>query len=173
MNCSNADVIIIRGAPGSGKSQASKCLAAHFPKGVRAEVDSLRAMVISVDWTNQAEHINMLSLAASLVQGFLRLEYRPVILVDTFSGNKLNKFLAELHSFDNSLKVRSFALVTAPEVLRTRLEKRPADKFKDVAICQELNADIMKHLHPTDHLIDNTKLTPEQTSAAILEHLRF
>jgi hypothetical protein len=63
--------------------------------------------------------------------------------------------------------------VTAPEVLRTRLEKRPADKFKDIAICQELNADIMKHLHPTDHLIDNTKLTPEQTSAAILEHLRF
>ncbi len=30
----------------------------------------------------------------------LRLGFRPVIVVDTFSGNKLTKFLAEIHSLE-------------------------------------------------------------------------
>jgi len=168
MNISDADVIIIRGAPGSGKSKAAKALARHFPKGARIEVDSLRRMVISVDWTNQAEHINMLSICTSLVTKFLALGYRPVILVDTFSGNKLKRWLRQLHSLDSTLKVQSFALIAAPEVLRSRVENREADGFKDVAVCQKLNSDVVKCLLPFEQLIDTTELTPEQTVSAIL-----
>jgi hypothetical protein len=163
----NPDIIVIRGAPGSGKTQASKYLAAWFPRGVRIEVDALRAMVISVAWTNQAEHINILSLSTGLVLGFLSLGYRPVIVVDTFSGNKLMKFLTDIFSRNDSLDVRGVALVTAPEVLKARVENRPEDQFKNLRICQKLNSEVVKYLQPFEQLIDNTSLTPQETARAI------
>ena len=168
MTCTKPDVIIIRGAPGSGKTQASRCLATQFQKGVRVEIDTLRAMIISVDWTNQVAHSDILSLSTSLVLGFHRLGYQPVIVVDTFSGNKLATFLDELHSLDNSLQVRSFALVTAPEVLRVRVENRPTDQFKDIGICKKLNSEVIRHLQPIEQIFDNTALTPEETAEVIL-----
>ncbi len=169
MSRTSPDVIIVRGAPGTGKTQASKCLAAHFPKGVRIEVDTLRAMVVSVDWTNQAEHANILSLSTSLVAGFLRLGYKPVILVDTFSGSKLTTFLAELHSLDASLNVQSFALAAAPEALRARVHNRPSDQFRDHEICQKLNLEVLQAPHPIDHVIDVTTLTPDEIANLLLD----
>ena len=168
MSAPTSDVIVIRGAPGSGKSQAAKCLAARLGSGARIEVDMLRAMVIPVDWTNQAEHISVLSLASELVAGFLRLGHTPVIVVDTFSGDKLVRFLAELRALQSGLDVRVFALVTAPAVLRARVESRSADQFKDIGICAMLNSDVVKHRQPGERLIDNSSLTPEETVDVIL-----
>jgi len=168
MTSATPDVIIIRGAPGSGKTETAKLLAAHLLKGVRLEIDTLRSMVISVNWTNQAEHINILSLSTTLVFGFLDLGYKPVIVVDTFSGRKLTKYLAELQSAGKRLDVRVFALVASLDVLRRRIEKRPDGQFKDIAICQKLNSDVVKHAQHDEQLIDNSDMTPEETAALIL-----
>ncbi len=163
MSLATPDVIVIRGAPGSGKSQTAKYLAAKLGRGCRIEVDTLRQMIIAVDWTNQAEHRNVLSLATGLVAGFLRLGQRPVIVVDTFSGDKLGNFLADLRAQENSLDVRMFTLAPTPAVLRARVEGRPADQFKDISVCEKLNADILRHLQPGERLVDNSVLTPIET----------
>lgn len=168
MSVATPDVIVIRGAPGAGKSQAAKCLAECLGSGARIEVDTLRAMIGTVDWTNQAEHIAVLSLATGLVAGFLRLGHRPVIVVDTFSGDKLLRFLAELRALQSDINVRVFALVTASAVLRARVERRPAGQFRDIGICEKLNSDVVKHLQPGERLIDNSSLTPQETADVIL-----
>jgi predicted kinase len=168
MNAATYDVIVICGAPGVGKSQTAKCLATRLGKGVRIEVDALRAMVIPVEWTNQAEHVGVLSLASGLVAGFLKLGHRPVIVVDTFSGDKLVAFLRELRSQQAELEAGVFALVATPEVLRVRVKGRPRDQFNDIDICEKLNADVVKHLQPGEHLIDNSSLTPQKTADLIL-----
>lgn len=168
MSSGTPDVIVIRGAPGSGKSQTAKRLAARLGKGARVEVDALRAMIIDVNWTNQAEHICVLSLATRLVAGFLRLGHKPVIVVDTFSGDKLVRFLAELQALESGLDVRAFALVATPAVLRARVESRSADQFKDVGICTMLNSDVVRHRQPGERLIDNSLLTPEETVDVML-----
>lgn len=165
------DVVTIRGAPGTGKTETSKCLAHFFPKGVRLEVDTLRFMVINSDWTNQAEHINILNLSTNLVAGFLDLGFRPVIVVDTFSGDKLTGFLAKLRSLDENMDVHCFAMVVAAEALKARVERRPADHYKDIEVCQKLNSDTVKHLQSFEQLIDNTELTPEQTAEAIYRYI--
>jgi broad-specificity NMP kinase len=171
MTNNTPDILIIRGAPGTGKSSVAKCLEGYFPKGIKIEVDVLRAMVISVDWKNQGEHISVLSASIGLANSFLGLGYGPVIIVDTFSGDKLSGYLTELAVLEVPPSVRSFALITSPEELRRRVENRPDGQFKEIDICQKLNADTLRHLLPLDQLIDNTALTPEGTARIILETL--
>lgn len=125
-------------------------------------------MVFPVDWTNQAEHVSVLSLATSVVAGFVKLGHRPVIVVDTFSGDKVVKFLSELRDRHSPLDVRVFALVAGPDVLQRRVERRPAHQFNDIAVCCKLNADVVKHLQPYERLIDTSSLTPEETADAVL-----
>src|SRR4051812_35009310 len=100
-----SDIIILRGAPGSGKSETAKSLSQWFPKGVRLEVDTLRQMVVSVDWKNQQEHINMLQASAGLVYDFLKCGFSPVIVVDTFSGDKVIRFVQRIRYFDSKLRI--------------------------------------------------------------------
>jgi hypothetical protein len=37
-------------------------------------------------------------------------------------------------------------------------------------ICQQLNSDTIKHLQPFEHLLDNTRITLEQTAERIFGH---
>jgi broad-specificity NMP kinase len=165
------DIIIIRGAPGAGKSETAKCLSRFFPNGVRTEVDTIRQMAISVDWTNQEEHISMLRASARLVIEFLRLGFNPAIVVDTLSGDKFNQFLRDIHDFDSNAKVQMFGLFTSDLELARRLELRPDWKFKDYPICKKLNDDVLKIKHPSEIQIDTTGRTPIETAGIIYNHL--
>ena len=165
------DVIIIRGAPASGKSQVAKCLAQFFPKGVKVEVDSLRKMVISVDWTNQSEHISMLQVSARLVYDFLKLDFKPVIVVDTFSGDKIDKFLESLSQFDRSISVKLFALYVTEDVLKKRLELRSGSEFRDFKICKKLNEDVLKIKQASEYQVDTSALSPMQAAEKIRNEL--
>src|SRR5690349_18512247 len=131
-----ADIVILRGAPGSGKSETAKSLSQFFPKGVRVEVDTIRNMVILVDWKNQQEHIDMLQVSTGLVIDFLKLGFNPVIVVDTFSGDKINRYLETLYQLNNKLLIKIFGLFTSDDELKRRLSLRPAGEFKDFPICQ-------------------------------------
>lgn len=162
------DVIIIRGAPGSGKSELGKALAKHYPQGARVEVDALRKMVISVNWTNQAEHIKLLGLAAGTTAEFVRLGFRPVVVIDTFSGDKVDGFLDRLSQTCPALNIRLYALYISEEVLAQRLASRPDGLFKDLAIATKLNADVLRIRRPEEFQIDGSELTPNQLAASLV-----
>jgi broad-specificity NMP kinase len=161
------DIIIIRGCPASGKSQTAKSLSHYFPKGIRLEVDTLRHMVISVDWKDQQEHINLLQISTGLVHDFLRLGFSPVIVVDTFSGDKINKYLDTLNQLDKELSIKIFGLFTTDTELKRRLDLRKDEEFKDFPICKKLNEDVLKWKHYSEYQIDTTSLSPTQTADKI------
>ena len=165
------DIIILRGAPGSGKSQTAKSLSQFFPEGVRLEVDTLRQMVISVDWKNQQEHINLLQVSTRLVYDFLQLGFHPVIVVDTFSGDKINKYLDRLYQLDKTLSVKLFGLYVTEGELRRRLESRSNEEFRDFGICKRLNDDVLKIKYDTEFQIDTTGLFATQTAEIIYKNL--
>jgi len=162
------DVIIIRGAPGSGKSELGKALAKHYPQGARVEVDALRKMVISVNWTDQDEHIKLLGLAASTTAEFVRLGFRPVIVIDTFSGDKVDGFLDRLSQTCPALNIRLYALYLSEDVLARRLASRPDGLFKNLAIATKLNADVLRIRRPEEFQIDGSELTPIQLAASLV-----
>ena len=167
MQSVKVDIIIIRGAPGSGKSQTAKSLSQFFPKGVKLEVDILRQMVISVDWKNQEEHINMLQVSIGLVYDFLKLGYNPVIVVDTFSGDKINKYLESLYEIDKTLSIKLFGLYVTEDELRKRLDLRSNAEFRDFGICKRLNDDLLKVKYHSEFQIDTSGLLPMQTAEII------
>lgn len=158
------DIIIIRGTPGSGKSETAKSLSKYFPKGVRIEVDTIRNMVISVDWKNQQEHIYMLQASTKLVFEFLHLGFSPVIVIDTFSGDKINRYLETLNQHDKNLSIKIFGLYTTDEELKRRLDLRTNAEFKDFSICKRLNDDVLKWKHDNEFQIDTTGLSSIQTA---------
>ena len=161
------DIIILRGCPASGKSQTAKSLSKLFPKGARLEVDTLRQMVISVDWKNQQEHINLLQVSTGLVHDFLKLSFHPVIVVDTFSGDKINKYLDTLYSLNKALSIKIFGLFTTDDELKRRLDLRTNAEFKDFPICKRLNDDVIKWKHESEFQVDTTGLSPTQTAEKI------
>jgi guanylate kinase len=160
-------IIILRGCPGSGKSQTAKSLSQSFPKGVRLEVDTIRNMVISVDWKNQQEHINILQVSTGLVHDFLKLGFSPVIVIDTFSGDKINKYLETLYELDKDLSIKIFGLFTTDDELKRRLDLRTNPEFKDFQICKRLNDDVIKWKHKSEFQVDTTGLSPTQTAEKI------
>jgi chloramphenicol 3-O-phosphotransferase len=165
------DIIIIRGAPTSGKSSTAKALTKFFPSGVRIEVDNLRSMVISVDWTNQDEHISILNLSTNLVYEFHLLKFQPIIVVDTFSGNKILNYHEKLLSINKNLSIKIFGLYVSNEELESRISSRNECEFRDLEICKKLNSDLLKIKHPDEFQIDNTRLTPVETAKIIFNQV--
>lgn len=161
------DVIVIRGAPGVGKSSTAKCLAGSFPGGARVEVDILRKMVISVNWKKQDEHILMLDVAARLVHDLAESGFRPVIVVDTFSGDKVTRFLEILRKQRETRTFLVFSLHASETSLQQRLHERPSDEFKDFEIAKKLNEDIHRFPASSEWLIDNSRLSPDETARHI------
>lgn len=168
---SPTDIIILRGAPGSGKSQTAKSLTKYYPKGVRLEVDTIRQMVISVDWKNQQEHIDMLHASTKLVLEFLGFGYKPVIVIDTFSGDKINRYLETLYLQRENLQIKIFGLYTTENELKRRLDLRASSEFKDFPICKKLNDDVLKWKPNNEFQIDTTGLTPTQTAEKVYRHI--
>jgi len=168
MNTDFPDLILLKGAPGVGKTTAAKFLAHHFPSGVRVEVDTLRQLVISVDWTNQAEHRKLLTLSAQLAAGYLRSGFAPVILVDTFSGDKIDGFLTEFHVQCPSKQVCVVVLHAAEDVLRERLSNREAGAFRDIGISMRINHESVRDARPYELVLDTSTLSPGDVAGAIL-----
>lgn len=168
MSGASHDLILLKGAPGVGKSTAAKLLARHFPSGVRLEVDALRGMVINVNWTDQAEHRNLLTLSAQLAAGFLRSGFAPVILIDTFSGDKIDGFLAAFRSEYPEGRVCVAVLHASGDVLLERVLTRDADGFRVIDVALRINHESIRDARPFELLIDTSNLSPGDVVGAIL-----
>lgn len=165
------DIIFIRGAPGSGKSQVAKALAKLFPEGVRLEVDTIRQMVISVNWKNQQEHINALQISIRLAYDFIQSGFRPVIFVDTFSGDKINRCFEVLRQLDHTAMVISVGLYTTSDELRRRLALRSGDEFNEFEISEKQNDEILNWKPDGEYQIDTTGISPMVTAERIYRQL--
>lgn len=162
------DLVLVKGAPGVGKSTAARLLARQFPKGVLIEVDTLRGMVIEVNWKDQAEHRSVLRMAAHLATDFLRAGFSPVVLVDTFSGDKLAGFLDVFRPENPDARVVAtlHASEAAPRNIGCFIEK--VGGFRDLAICLRINREVVRDAAPFETLIDTTERSPNEVAETIV-----
>lgn len=128
-------------------------------------------MVISVNWTKQEEHTQLLAAAAGFVHDLAEFGFRPVIVVDTFSGDKVMRFLEILAARQRERTTEVFALHAAETALEQRLLTRPAHEFKDFEVSRQINADVVKFQMPRETLIDTSEVSPEVVARAIVQRL--
>jgi hypothetical protein len=110
----------------------------------------------------------LLALSAQLAAGFLGSGFAPVILIDTFSGDKVNGFLSAFRSQRPQSRVFVGVLHASDDVLRQRILSREADGFRDVSIAMQMNLESVRDVTPFETLFDTTNLLPVDVARAIL-----
>lgn len=168
MSAAVGELILVKGAPGVGKSTAARHLARRFPAAVLLEVDALRNMVVHVDWKNQVEHRSVLVVSACLAASFLEAGFTPVVLVDTFSGDKIDGFLSSFRAHRPEVAVFVAVLHASSEVLSARVANREVGGFRDLGISHRINVEVVRGVRPFERLIDTSCLSPVDVAEAIL-----
>lgn len=130
---SSLDLILIRGAPGVGKTTIAKLSRESRPTGVVVDVDDVRRMVASETFTygDNGDYRKSVTATCALVESFLVMGYTPIVVVDVFSGPILELFIASCPS----RRVAVITLYAEDRVLARRMARRPNGYINpDVAI---------------------------------------
>lgn len=159
------DLIIIRGAPGVGKSSVGILLSQYYKDGVTIEIDEVRRMINSVTWTNTREHLNAIEATKALVISFLQSKYAPVIVIDTLSHGTI-KMIIDNIPFKTTCK--TISLIATDEKIRERIIKRNAG-FIDCETSFKVNTAIINEALENDLLIDTTNLTATEIFEKIIQ----
>lgn len=162
------DVVLVRGAPGAGKSTLGRRLRKALTAAAVVEVDDLRAMIAQVDWTSRRHHDQALEGAFALVGGLLTAGLRPIILIDTLSRSRHAQVRAWLEREGH--RYHSISLWVEPSALRMRLERRESG-FREWEPSAILNAEVLATRWPHETLIDAGALGPDAVSELVLRQV--
>lgn len=165
---SNSPFVIIRGAPGVGKSTVADILKEHFLNGVCIEVDMLRLMVHSNCWDNVGQHLAAIKLAAQVGQHYAACGYVPVIIVDTLSFGTIQLLSNELRPF----VPRIYSLVAADDTIAERIQQRKGHGYHDWRRSIVINHHIIENPADLEVTIDTTTMASIHVALDIVEHER-
>jgi hypothetical protein len=185
------DLIVIRGAPGVGKSTLSENLKKHFPGSVGIETDSLRNMIHGVAWfpstgLNGSTHrsdehgIHAIEAAWAVCRSYRANGYRPVLLVDTFTIPHYNKIASLIHDSDPRLSWHIITLSCTDKELISRLNRRllltrftgRGIAFSDRESAIRVNEGVRNHRYSNETCIDTTGRSPESVLNEALQLLQ-
>lgn len=147
-------VVIICGAPGTGKSTLAKELMSHWGRGATIEVDDLRGMINQIDWTSHQQHFDGIRAAAAVCKLYRRSGYWPVVLVDTFGYGSLEVATGELSDIPQFV----VSLTCGEPDIKWRLLRRLGG-YRDWRNAQRFNGHIRQHASGHD-LTFETSRTP-------------
>lgn len=156
--------MLLRGAPGVGKTHAARGLAEALGSGAVIEVDQLRAMFARVDWGNRQQHDASLRGAMAIAYEFLEAGVSPVVIVDNFGRDSVERALTGLSGAD--VDVRVVSLWAEDATLLERLDTRSGG-FQDRHLARLMNEEVRMRRVPHDHLLDTTGLTEEAVVSSL------
>jgi Cdc6-like AAA superfamily ATPase len=156
------DVLIIRGAPGTGKTTTAKHLARCFSKGIVIEVDSFRRMINGISWDSHQHHFDAIAAASAAARSYIAAGYRPVIFVDTLGFGSLELAMRALEGTSVSV----YSLVCSTRALYVRLWRRIRG-YRNVRNAIRFNDHIRDDVREFSTLIDSSRLAADKVSRKI------
>lgn len=138
-------ILLLRGAPGTGKSTTALALSAHLggpPRLAVVEVDDLRGDLWHVPAALRLDdgerHHVALAQAARVARALLGAGVRRVVVVDTFSACGVEAFRGALRC---DVRVAEVVLYAEPEEHARRLETRGGTHaFRDASVALAMAA---------------------------------
>jgi predicted kinase len=165
------DLVLIRGAPGVGKSTLSENLKKHFPDGASVEVDYIRGMINRVEWIHAQQDIHGVEAAWAACRAYLANGYNPVMLFDTFGIPKYKKIVSLIHASRPALSYLTIALYCTDGELISRITQRK-NGFSDRKKSLLLNEEVRNHRHRNETFIDTTGRSTESVLNEVLKILQ-
>lgn len=153
------DLIILRGAPGVGKSTLSTEIKNIFKKGVTVEIGSLLKMVNGFEDGNSKLYSDTIENARSLGLNYLRKGYSPVLIIGPFKSARIQNHF--LNAMDRDIKYLIISLVAKDEDLNYRIDQRLTG-FKDKNIAYAVNKDIINFSFENEIRFDTSVKTSEE-----------
>ena len=142
-------ILLLRGAPGSGKSTTAAALSARLggpPRLAVVEVDDLRGDLWHVPPALRLDdgerHHLALAQAARIARALLGVGVRRVVVVDTFSVRGVEAFRAALRC---DVRVDDVVLHAEPEEHARRLETREGEHaFRDAQVALGMARELLR-----------------------------
>jgi len=185
------DLIVIRGAPGVGKTTLAENLKKYFPGGVGIETDPLRNMIHCIEWSPSAgpygslqrseeQAVHAIEAAWAIGRSYRANGYRPVLLVDTFTPPRYHKIESLIHESDPSLSWHIIALSCTDRELVSRLSRRMlltrftgrGRAFSDRDSAIRVNEGVRIHRYSNETVIDTTGRSPASVLSEALHVLQ-
>lgn len=163
----SADLILVRGAPGVGKTTLSHLLNGAFPRAAVVELDSFKGIVTFPEGIDRARYRQVQESAWKACRSHLEHGYRPVIVVDTFSPAILWEFLALVHQSPREYSSVIITLVCDPGVLEMRLKGRQSIE-SCIRPSLAINEDMKTYRIFDELLVDTTARTPAMVLDVVL-----
>ena len=160
-------IVLLRGAPGVGKSTVAQHLCESARVGALVEVDDVRHMFTDVDWGNRQQHAAALRAATLAAMELTRTGNRPCLLVDCFGRGTAPQTVNILESMGAS--VATVSLWASPEVLQERLRRRDGPG-SDAELALAMNEEV-RASRVSDVLVDTTHRTAVEAAATVWAHV--
>ena len=159
-------IVIINGAPGTGKTKTAEELNSKIPQSALIDGDCLLA--INPRNNSDEERSLRYKLIAEVAKIYYQHGYLTIFIAFVYPGpSSLSEQIQLLSNFD---QVKVVSLITDNEELRRRHQ---SDNYKRGGIENSIRLnDQIKKLTETE-LIDNTHLSLEQVAEEIIKYFSF
>jgi broad-specificity NMP kinase len=163
------NLLIIRGAPGVGKSSVGKMLATRYKFGVTIEIDEVRRMINSVSWAGEKEHLDAIDAARHLSISYFNSGYDPIMVIDTLGMGMIGAVLCKLPV---EVNYKIISLFAQNEVIKSRILKRSGG-FMNYDLSFKINTSIEKEKLNSNYLIDTSNSSITEVVDKIIEIIQL
>jgi predicted kinase len=164
-------IIIIRGAPGVGKSTLVRRLKSKFKNGVTIEIGNMLKLINNFEDGNSKQYLDTLENARILCLNYLKAGYAPILLVGPFKAARMRNYLTGKLDKDVSYLVITL-LATNHTDLSDRIDGREIG-FKDKSISYIVNEDMLNYEIGNEIRYDTSGKSPEEIFLFVAGHLHF
>jgi adenylate kinase family enzyme len=166
------DIIVISGAPGSGKSTISKLLWEKLNKPPIIDFGKLREFHLDLEWSNanKIEENMTFENLIFIINNYIKYKYNHIIIHD-FTDTRI----CRISEFFNNMNYVIFSLTLEnDEELEKRVLSERDSGWKNYMASIEWNKKLKERkVLPNEYKVDNTHNNPEKTVENILGTIKI